>query len=139
MAQLGRNGDRQEIRAEEPVHDLLRRADGQVIRWLPAHPHEGAVGVPPGAPHARVVATGTSKTTGRRFNIAVVFDRGRDGEGRADAQSTFHHFADYNWEPALGCPSFVSEPCGDGMGAYPEAHRDVDTWVSNLARWLLPA
>jgi hypothetical protein len=135
----GRNGDFQEIRSEEPVHELLRRADGQVICWLPAHPHEGAVGVPPDVAHARVVATGTSKTTGRRFNITVAFERGRDGKGRAVAQSTFHHFADYNWDPALGCPSFVSEPCGDGMRGNPEARRDTETWVSNVARWLLPA
>jgi len=85
------------------------------------------------------MATGTGKTTGRLFNIAVAFDRGRDGEGRAVAQSTFRHFVDYNWEPALGCPSFVSEPCGDGMRGNPEARRDVEAWVSNLARWLLPA
>ena len=135
----GRNGDPQEIRAEEPVHELLYRADGTVIRWLPAHPHEGAVGVPRGAPHARVVATGVSKATRRPFNIAVAFERGRGGEGCAVAESTFHHFADYNWEPALGCPSFVSEPCGDGMRRNPEARRDVEAWVSNLARWLLPA
>jgi len=95
--------------------------------------------VPTGARHARVVATGTSKATGRRFNIAVAFDRVRDGEGRAVAESTFHHFADYNWEPAQGCPSFVSEPCGDGMRRNPEARRDAEARVSNLARWLLPA
>ena len=53
--------------------------------------------------------------------------------------STFHHFADYNWEPAQGCPSFVSEPCGDGMRRNPEARRDAEARVSNLARWLLPA
>jgi hypothetical protein len=46
---------------------------------------------------------------------------------------------DYNWEPAPGCPSFVSEPRGDGKRGNPEARRDVEARVSNLTRWLLPA
>jgi hypothetical protein len=28
---------------------------------------------------------------------------------------------------------------GDGMRGNSEARRDVEAWVSNLARWLLPA
>lgn len=139
----GLNGEAQEIHVVEPAHPLLRRPDGGSIRWLPAHPHEGAVGVPPDAPHARVVVTGISTTTGRPFNIAVAFARHHDAEGRllgrAVAESTFHHFADYNWDPALGCPSFVSEPCGAGLWRDPDVRRDVETWVANLASWLEPA
>ena len=32
--------------------------------------------------------------------------------GRAIAESTFHHFADYNWNLDCGAPSFVAEPPG---------------------------
>src|SRR6476659_622275 len=44
----GNNGDYQRIEATEPVHELLRNANNAsgVIEYLPAHPHEGAVGVP---------------------------------------------------------------------------------------------
>jgi len=42
----GRNGDVQKVRAIEPIHPLLRRLDGSAIDTLPAHPHEGAIGVP---------------------------------------------------------------------------------------------
>jgi len=42
----GRNGDVQKVRAIEPIHPLLRRLDGSAIDTLPAHPREGAIGVP---------------------------------------------------------------------------------------------
>src|SRR5690606_40846224 len=71
----------------------LFRMDGDLIRRLPAHPHEGAVGAPADEPSARVIATGLSKATGKRFNIAVAFEPGPGG-GPAIAQSTFHHFAE---------------------------------------------
>ncbi len=130
----GANGDWQTIRAEGVVHPLLRDADGGVLDRLPAHPHEGGVGVPPGAA-ARVIATGTSKVSHRPFNIAVAFDR--DGpKGRGLAQSTFHHFADYNWDPRLGCPTFVSEAPGDGMVRDPEGLRQTRQYMTNLADWL---
>ena len=133
----GANGDFQEIDPVGVPHPLLRdsAAPGGVIRYLPAHPHEGAVGVPNGAASARVIATGTSKVTGRRFNVAVAFEPSADG-GPAVAQSTFHHFADYNWDPAAGCPSFVGEAPGDGLARSPEAQRAVRQYVSNLALWL---
>src|SRR5262249_52382296 len=109
----GRNGDLQSILIVEPLHDLLRNptsASG-VIECFPAHPHEGAVGVPAGERNARAIAMGCSLATGRRFNLAVAFDRDSDEygnhHGRAVAESSFHHFADYNWDVASGCPSFV--------------------------------
>jgi hypothetical protein len=58
------------------------------------------------------------------------------GNGPALAQSTFHHFADYNWDPANGAPSFVTEPPGDGLARNPEARRSTRQYVTNLARWL---
>jgi hypothetical protein len=161
----GRNGDYQRITPVEPIHPLLRNAASPsgIIELFPAHPHEGAVGVPAGS-KARVIATGTSQTTGRSFNLVVVLDRlggallyetlsltgglrqrervrvkKADGEtGRVIAQSTFHHFADYNWSVANGCPSFVTEPAGDGMQTEPSALADIHAYVRNLVAWLAP-
>jgi hypothetical protein len=131
----GANGDFQEIELEGEPHPIFRHADGRLIRRLPAHPHEGAVGAPPGEPEARVVATGRSKATGRPFNVAVAFEAGAGG-GPAVAQSTFHHFADYNLDTRLGCPTFVDEPPGDGLRRDPEAMADTLRYFRNLALWL---
>jgi hypothetical protein len=58
---------------------------------------------------ARVIATGRSRVTGVEFNIAIAFEPS-DAGGPAVAESTFHHFADDNWDLASGAPSFVNEP-----------------------------
>src|SRR4029077_3179629 len=80
-------------------------------RWFPAHPHEGLVSAK--GPFATALAQGRSTATGRYFNLAVVLDGevAPDGRpmGRAIAESTFHHFADYNWDLDRGAPSFVTE------------------------------
>jgi hypothetical protein len=133
----GANGDFQAIGVEGPVHPVLAdpAAPGGAIRYLPSHPHEGAVGKPASDPTARVIATGTSQTTGAHFNIAVAFEPSTDG-GPAIAQSTFHHFADYNWDPSMGAPSFVSEPPGGALAGSPEAQRSIRLYARNLARWL---
>jgi len=107
----GANGDWQTIRPEGEPHPLLRDTGGGLLSRLPAHPHEGGIGAPLGQADARVVATGVSAVTKRPFNITVAFEGG-PGLGRGVAQSTFHHFADYNWDPRDGCPSFVDEPPG---------------------------
>lgn len=133
----GANGDFQRIVPVGEPHPVLRdpEAPGGLIRYLPAHPHEGAVGAPGGDPDARVIAAGTSKVTGRSFNIAVAFEPSRKG-GPAIAQSTFHHFADYNWDPSAGCPSFVREAPGSGIARSPEAWRSIRRYVRNVALWL---
>jgi hypothetical protein len=69
------------------------------------------------------------------FNLVVAFEPSADG-GPAIAQSTFHHFADYNWNPRLGAPSFVSEPPGDALAHSPEAQRSIERYVRNVALWL---
>jgi len=132
----GANGDYQIIEVVEPVHPVLADPDSPTgaIRYLPAHPHEGAVGAPPDEP-ARVIACGTSAVTGRRFNLAVVFEPSPTG-GAAIAQSTFHHFADYNWDTGAGAPSFVDEPPGCTMTQLPQAMADTHRYVRNLALWL---
>jgi hypothetical protein len=133
----GANGDFQEITIVGTPHPLLHdpsARDGRV-HYFPAHPHEGAVGAPLDDPSARVIATGISKASGNRFNLAVAFEPSADG-GPAVAQSTFHHFADYNWDPATGCPSFVGEVPGDGLVHSPAAQRSIRHYVRNLALWL---
>jgi hypothetical protein len=139
----GRNGDYQRITPIEPIHPLLHNpaSPSGIIELFPSHPHEGAVGVPAGN-KARVIATGISQTTGRSFNLVVVLEQAEptDGKspGRVIAQSTFHHFADYNWDVSKGCPSFVDEPEGDGMQTEPSALADIHAYVRNLVAWLAP-
>jgi hypothetical protein len=132
----GANGDYQRIEVKAPAHPVLIDPSSPTgaIRYLPAHPHEGAVSAP--VEHrARVIATGTSKATGRPFNIAVAFEANVQ-YGRAIAQSTFHHFADYNWDTRCGAPSFVDEPPGDAMARVPEAIADSHRYALNVALWL---
>ncbi|MFM2304448.1 MAG: hypothetical protein RLZZ135_1860 [Cyanobacteriota bacterium] len=140
----GRNGDYQQIAVLKPVHPLLVNPHAQTgqIDFLPAHPHEGAVGVPTNS-NARVIAIGKSLITDRQFNLIVAFERERDDRGhllgRAVAESTFHHFCDYNWDTKLGCPSFVTEPPGNTMQTEPQAIADLHIYLRNLALWLAPA
>jgi hypothetical protein len=135
----GSNGDYQTIEIMAP-HELLRRADRSYLQYFPAHPHEGGVGAPADDPSARVIATGTSKSTGRDFNLIVAFEHSTDAHGnhlgRAIAESSFHHLLDYNWDIDLGCPPFLEEPPGDGYKRNPEALNDIKQYVANAAKWL---
>ena len=133
----GSNGDFQRVRIAGEAHPVLLDPDSETgtIQYLPSHPHEGAVSAPPDDETSRVILQGRSQATGRDFNLAVSFERA-DGNGRAIAESTFHHFADYNWDIAAGCPSFVSEAPGDGMLRFPEALRSTKRYVRNIAFWL---
>jgi hypothetical protein len=131
----GRNGDYQHLTPAVAAHPLLRRDHGNPIEWFPAHPHEGAVGVPPGDQDAYVVATGTSKVTGRAFNLVVALEATPE-RGRALAHSSFHHFCDYNWDISSGCPSFVEESPGDEVQRFPERLSDMRTYVGNAVRWM---
>ena len=138
----GANGDFQQVEIVAPVHPLLANPDSPTgaIRYLPSHPHEGGIGAPEGE-DARVIIKGRSQATGADFNIAVAFEPGEHG-GPGLAEGTFHHFADYNWDPGSGCPSFVSESPGDGLKRHPEALADTHRYVLNIAAWLsgkLPA
>ncbi|TCK43605.1 hypothetical protein B0G84_1947 [Paraburkholderia sp. BL8N3] len=135
----GANGDFQEVTIVAPIHPVLADPDSPTgaIRFLPAHPHEGAVDAPADEP-ARVIARGKSKVTEKRFNLAVAFEPSVRG-GPAVAQSTFHHLADYNWDTRLGCPSFVTELPGNGMQTEPQALRDTRRYAVNVALWLAGA
>jgi hypothetical protein len=133
----GANGDFQEVEVVGATHAVLADPTSPTgaIRLLPAHPHEGGIGAPEHS-NARVIARGLSKVTGRPFNLAVAFEPGVDG-GPAIAQSSFHHFADYNWDVRCGAPSFVDEPPGGG-GRREEGLADTRRYVLNLAKWLTP-
>jgi hypothetical protein len=140
----GANGDYQNIKIEVP-HELMRNpaSPGGLIQFFPAHPHEGAVGVPEDEQQAHVIATGKSEVTGRPFNLVVAFETSTDRHGnrlgRGIAESSFHHFVDYNWDTDMGCPSFLVEPPGDGYKRNPEALKDIKTYVGSAARWLANA
>jgi hypothetical protein len=133
----GANGDFQHISISGPLHPVLTDPDSPdgALHSLPAHPHEGAVGKPENDPTARVIATGRSKLSQTEFNLAVAFEPSSE-VGPAIAQSTFHHFADYNWNPSMGAPSFVTEAPGDALAHAPEAQRSIERYVRNLALWL---
>ncbi|MDX6444817.1 MAG: hypothetical protein QOH71_1891 [Blastocatellia bacterium] len=140
----GANGDYQTIELTSP-HDLIRYPTSPTgfIRFFPAHPHEGAVGVPENEAHARVIATGVSRITARPFNLVVAFENSRDDHGnmlgRGIAESSFHHLVDYNWNTDMGCPSFLEEAPGDGYKRNPQALEDIKTYVRNAAVWLAGA
>jgi len=135
----GSNGDYQRINAIAPVHELLMNAAAP-LQFFPAHPHEGAVGVPENEMHANVIATGTSQVTHRPFNLIVAFEHSRDKHGnvlgRAIAESSFHHFVDYNWDTSMGCPSFLVETPGDQIKREPQKLNDIKSYVRKLAYWL---
>lgn len=131
----GANGDVQEIEIVEPLHPLMRRADGSPLRYFPAHPHEGDVSAPPDDRTARVIARGHSTTSGHPFNLAVAFDAQGDS-GNGLAESTFHHIADYNWDLSMGAPSFVSETPGTQIERDPRLLDDIKQYCRNVATWL---
>jgi hypothetical protein len=126
----GANGDVQPVEAVLPLHPVMREVTHQ-----PAHPHEGAVVAPESEPLARVIATGKSLSSGQRFNIAVAFERSATA-GPAIAESTFHHFADYNWDARRGSPDFVTEKPVYTLpdAALPMA--SVHRYVRNVGLWL---
>jgi len=138
----GSNGNYQKITVVKPVHPVLRNSSNAsgVVEYFPAHPHEGAVGVPEGEHRANVIALGVSQVTGRPFNLIVAFEGNRDNHGnilgRAIAESSFHHLVDYNWDTSKGCPSFLEEPPGNQIKNEPQKLEDVKTYVANVARWL---
>jgi hypothetical protein len=126
----GANGDVQPVEAVLPLHPVMRE-----VTHLPAHPHEGAVVAPESEPLARVIATGKSLSSGQRFNIAVAFERSATA-GPAIAESTFHHFADYNWDARRGSPDFVTEKPVYTLPGATLAMASVHRYVRNVGLWL---
>ena len=141
----GANGDYQRVELVEPVHEVLlsERAPNGRIEFFPAHPHEGAVDVPQETACGRVIARGKSAQTGRTFNIAVAIEgelcASGTNMGRAIAESTFHHFADMNWDTSKGAPSFVTDKPGSEIARDPQRLDYFKDYVRNIARWLEPS
>jgi hypothetical protein len=133
----GANGDVQRVEAVQPVHPVMRDEESETgtVMFLPAHPHEGAVVAPPSDPQARVIATSKSLASGQRFNIAVAFERSAT-DGPALAESTFHHFADYNWDARRGSPDFVTEAPAYTLPGARREMASVHRYVRNVALWL---
>lgn len=130
----GANGDFQAVRVVGEPHVVLHdpHAPGGVVRYLPSHPHEGVVSASQNEPRAGVILQGRSLVTGSDFNLAVAFEGSHD-TGPAIAQSTFHHFCDYNWDLSAGATSFVRDVPGDGLQ---EAVRSTKQYALNIALWL---
>lgn len=85
------------------------------------------------------IARGSSRLSGRDFLLAVAFDHPAANGAparRAVAQSTFHHFADYNIDVSDGAPSFVTDPEAPEEDRDPEGARQSLRYWENLARWL---
>jgi hypothetical protein len=55
------------------------------------------------------------------------------------AQSTFHHFVDYNSDIDKGCPSFLTEAPGHQIKDNPSSLEDIKTYVRNPGLWLAGA
>ena len=136
----GKNGDVQALTIVEPLHPLVRNPNAATGRvgWFPSHPHEGAVRVPADEARARSVLRGKSLATGREFDLVVAFERTRERPWRAIAESSFHHFADYNWDTSKGAPSFVTEPQGDAIRRDPGLLDDIRAYITNCVEWLSP-
>lgn len=138
----GANGDYQPVTPLEPVHEVLRseRSRTGAIEFFPAHPHEGAVNAEPAVKGSRAIATGRSSVTGRPFALAVIIEGETDDAGKALgnvlAASSFHHFADFNWDPDKGCPSFVRDKPGHQIKDDPSRLEIFKDYVRNAARWL---
>jgi hypothetical protein len=58
--------------------------------------------------------------------------------GCAVAESSFHHFADYNWDITKGCPTFVTERPGEEVGTHADRLAAIKKYVRNVAVWLAP-
>jgi hypothetical protein len=136
----GKNGDVQPVTLVDPDHPLVQNpgsSSGRIGRF-PSHPHEGAVRPPAGEARAHAVARGRSLASGRTFDLVVAFERTAGAPGRAIAESSFHHFVDYNWDPSRGKPSFVTETPGDAIARDPALLDDVRAYIGNCVAWLAP-
>ena len=135
----GANGDYQTITVESP-HALLRKPDNGWIEFsLLIHTKARSVSQLVRTMRALLrVATVKSRIVRSISSLLSRIPTTDHGNtlGRGIAESSFHHFADYNWDPAMGCPIFVAKPPGDGYKRNPQALKDIKTYVNNAASWL---
>lgn len=140
----GKHGDVQEIIPVGPVHSLLK-INGEPhkrLKWFPASPNEGGVGVPDDVKKARAFIAGRSVSTNKTFPLVVALDgddaEGAKRKGRAVCHSSFHHIANPNWDAEKQMPTLVKEQKSDGLIREPEAIAHFKQYVSNVAFWLIP-
>jgi len=119
-------------------HELFRGKNGEWIRVLPDHDHEGAVILPDdfpekiwpsgqgSQPRPKFVAFGTDQRTGRQLNILAAYDGDAAGVGRIVSDSSWHHYFNVNLK-------FLS---ADNLDL-PEADQ-IGQFYSNLVLWLAP-
>ncbi len=133
----GDNGPFQRVRPVGHIHPVMRdrRSPTGVIQYLPAHPDEGSVRTAPDNSSARTIMARQNPASGRRFDIAVAFERSVRG-GCAMAQASSHCFTDCSWGRTAGCPSSASVPSDDGAARFSEPLRSTMQYVSNIAFWL---
>jgi hypothetical protein len=133
----GSNGDYQEITPVEPLHPVLRDPDdlGGIVRFLPAHPHEGAVGKPANDDSAKVVADQSQQSQRHSFQHCGGFRTDRRGRSRHRAIH-LPPFCRLQMEPADGSIQVVSERPGGALAKSVKARRSVARYVGNLALWL---
>ena len=120
-------------------HPLFFYKPGQFITSFPDHTHEGSLDEPdtvditvwPQAlqgsrPLPNVVAYGINHRTAERTNLVAAYHGDRAGVGRIVADSTWHHYFNFN---LLGFPS----PAPEGSAA-----DQIGQFYANLAVWLAP-
>ena len=88
-----------------------------------------------------MIARGRSTVTGRRStsrSASTARRRGTVGPWVASvACSTFHHFADMNWDTDAGAPSFVTDRSRRrDRSVTRHASTIFKDYVHNIARWL---
>jgi hypothetical protein len=91
----GANGDYQTIKVALPAHSVLVNPSSPtgLIRFLPSHPHEGAVSAPSGH-NARVIASSVSKVTRPNTSPSrTVMRANPERSSRTPAQFTMPRFA----------------------------------------------
>ena len=95
--------------------------------------------MPDGATIASAVAATGAEPGGAGLAVALDGEVAHDGRplGRAVACSTFHHFADMNWDGHAGAPSFVTDAPGHEMERDPERFAIYKGYVHNIADWLV--
>ena len=98
---------------------------------IPAHPHEGVIR--PVGPNQTVLLSSFSITSGREQITAVVDEI--PGRGMVLHHSTFHHFADYNFDVSAGAPSFVLDPPSSQIADSPDLLNDIKAYVRSVVHY----
>ena len=127
----GQNGGVQicRQRAEHPLLNFASMIPGHLV--IPAHPHEGVIRKV--AASQTVLLSSFSITSGREQTTAIVDEA--EGRGMVLHHSTFHHFADYNLDVAMGAPDFVLDPPSTQIADSPALLNDIKAYVRSVVHY----